>query len=985
MLCGLFYTALAQTPLDTFIFRYSLDPATNFDRFPEVEMTFKYSNAPTETKYWPGLYAPVSEEMITTKEIEQIDIRVTYIGSSGCKHNFYGTTYMSGPYDYEVREFQLLEESGDLNCMGTPGENYVNIEMSLLPVIHIVNPDRAADPTNNVYCDNAPVHLKVDYFADQLNAAYWQYRVDNGDYYPLDYNTYEGNWSSWGIQGNDISFTLRDIFGANYTQYLNKRIEFRAVEAQVFGVGSDEGNGIPRRLDRPTDGSNSFTYIFYPSTVLPVKVTSTDPLCSDGKTFGVDIQFDRPLMPGEVINPITIKTQVGDQTVDQYPRSESDPPITLDASNTFHFSGVLNPGDYYLNMEGYYLGTRQCNQNNYNFSIHAPPPVSFTVDDKKDVTCFGEANGAITLKGNGGTGAYAYSIDNGVNWQSPSNTFTGLAKGSYTIIARDANNCPAAASQTVTIDQPAAAMTAQVTGYADPTSATKNDGKISIEVNGGTTPYAYLWNNGATTEDISGLGGGTYTVTVTDAHNCTVAIDPLALVAPLPITINFTETPVSCYGLSDGVLQAAVSGGVKPYTYSWSNGNSTARAIKLAAGHYSLLVTDANDVQFTQGYDLTAPAALEVIPTVTPVSCNSKTDGSITTVVNGGTIPYTYRWNNGATTPDLTQVPAGNYRLSVTDAHNCPIALDTSITEPAALVINGTVTPPSRFGSSDAKIDATIGGGTIPYIYAWSSGAATEDLNALAAGDYTLTVTDNNNCATSKTFNVNQPAQLILTITRDAVVDCYGSSTGTLTVHASGGVSPYSYQWSNGSATASTSQLPAGHYEVQVTDANNVTATQVYDLTEPVPLKIVPTVTGVSCNSRTDGAITTAVNGGTAPYTYRWNNGAVTPGLSQLAAGSYQLSVTDARNCPVSLDIPVPQPAELSISGIVTQPSRSGNTDAKIDVTVSGGTIPYTYAWSNGATTADIDALPEGAIRLVSQIITIVRLQLHILSICQGH
>ncbi len=774
-LCGLSSAALAQ---DQFIFRYSFVPIAVGSILGSASITLNYSDGTSEVIVEPGLDKPVSGQMILTKEVRTVKGNVNY-NTKGCKIAFSGTAN-TGPYGYEVSNLPLPNQSGS-SCADLPSESEIIISMSLLPVITIVNADPArANPTNNIYCDNEPVRLLVNYFSHQLEGAYWQYRVDNGPYYPLKYNTPGGVWDATNnIQGNDISFTLQDIFGANYPQYLNRRIEFRAVHAQQFSS--------QRHVDQPNQGSNSFTYFFYPSTAQPVNVKAIDPLCSDGNTFGVDIQFNRALIPAEVISSIVIRTKVGDYTVDQYPRSEFDPRITLDASNTFHFSGTLNPGDYYLTIEGYYPDPAhpQCNKKFYDFSIHAPKPVSFAVDDKKDVGCFGEATGTIALKGDGGTGVYAYSLDNGANWSASSN-FTGLAKGRYTIIARDGNGCPAAASQTVTINEPTAALTAGVTGYSDPAGATKSDGSISIEVNGGSLPYTYLWNNGATTQNLSGLGGGTYTVTVTDAHKCTATIDSLALVSPPAIAISFKETPVSCHGLSDGGIEATVSGGKKPYTYSWSNGNNATKLTGLTAGRYTLLITDANKVEFSKYCDLGEPGALKIAPTVTKVTCNSKTDGAISTEVTGGTTPYTYRWSNGATTPDISQLPAGNYHLSVTDARNCPVAMDTAVTEPAKLAVSGTITPPSRFGDSDAKIDATVSGGTTPYTYAWSNGATIEDLDALAEADYILDITDKNNCTSSETFKVRQPARLVASIATNSIVKCHGSNTGAITADVSG-------------------------------------------------------------------------------------------------------------------------------------------------------------------------------------------------------
>ncbi len=420
------------------------------------------------------------------------------------------------------------------------------------------------------------------------------------------------------------------------------------------------------------------------------------------------------------------------------------------------------------------------------------------------------------------------------------------------------------------------------------------------------------------------------------------------------------DAAADCYGSSTGALSAHVSGGVLPYTYQWSNGSTAASLTQLQAGHYEVQVTDASNVKVTQGYDLTEPAALEIIPTVTPVSCNAKTDGAITTVINGGTAPYTYRWSNGATTSGLSQLPAGSYHILVTDARNCPVGLDIPVSQPAVLSIKGTVTPPSSTGNTDAKINVTVSGGTLPYTYTWSNGATTKDLNALRIGDYTLNVTDHNNCPATKTFTVYLPDPLVLNLTKDATIGCYGGSAGALTAHVSGGIVPYTYHWSNGGTTAALTQLPADVYQLTVTDANGTTTTAAVTLTDPPVLKLTVTGSELSCDGGQTGTVTSAVSGGTAPYTYRWNNGATTPNLSGVAPGMYTLHVTDANNCTLSGSASVTGAGALAVTAFTQPPACSGDNNGFIELQPSGGHTPYTYSWSNGDVTKDISNLPAG-------------------------
>lgn len=838
---------------------------------------------------------------------------------------------------------QPVNSGYNLNVGLSPGSSCgapnFNARVRLLPAIMIKNMDRT-DPLQTVYCDNETVRLKLDYHGGGGTSVAWQYRLDNGNFLPIPGNN----------MGNEISITLQSLFGASYTSHLNQRIEFRAAGANTYT------NGTP--MTGADEGSNIFAYSFSPSTALPTDIKSVDPLCGIGLSTALNIQFNRALIPGEQLTSITLFKVVGGVNIlhDQFQTATG----TLGAGNILSWTGVVGmpAGEYYVNVEGKYNGVVQCNRTNYTFNVAEAKPVGFTVTGKQNVRCFGGADGSITVTGSGGAGPYSYSKDNGASWQTPSNVLSGLSKGSYTIRVRDVNGCLSAASEVVAIDAPTAALAASVLSYTDPRGAVTNDGTVTIGVSGGTTPYTYLWTNGATTQNLSGAGGGTHTVTVRDNNNCTTTTSE-NLIAPDPIDISFAETAISCNGMTDGALQASITGGVKPYTFSWIDGKTTATIGNLGAGLYTFNVRDANGITFSRQYDLKEPDVLRVAATPVSTSCYEYANGSITTAVTGGTLSYSYLWTAGETTPGLSGLTAGTYTLTVTDGHNCKAIGSATVEQPDDIVIGGVITTPTRFGSTDGSIVADITGGTSPYDYLWYNNNTTNTVTGLGDGNYNLAITDKNGCTASRIYNVAQPDPLTMDMIATDVL-CNGLSTGELHADVKGGVLPYTYEWSNGSSADMITGLPVGNYSVKVTDKSGVVTNSSYTVKEPPLLQLSLTATEVSCGGISDGTVTSTSSGGVLPYTYSWNTGQSGPALSGLNGGMYTLHLTDAHGCILSRSATVTAPGALSASATVKDPVCYGYSDGAITLDITGGRTPYSFEWSNGADSKDLSAIPAG-------------------------
>ncbi len=570
---------------------------------------------------------------------------------------------------------------------------------------------------------------------------------------------------------------------------------------------------------------------------------------------------------------------------------------------------------------------------------------------KTDPSCNGSCDGDATVNVSGGTSPYSYSWSNGGTTQ----TINNLCAGTYTVTVTDANGCTV--QDTVELIDPTP-VTISITS-TDPSCDGSCDGDATANVSGGTSPYSYSWSNGGTTQTINNLCAGTYTVTVTDANGCT-ATESVTLTAPPALSVDFDSTDASCNGSCDGSATANVNGGTSPYSYSWSNGGTTQTINNLCAGTYTVTVTDANGCQFVDSVTISEPSAISISFSSTDASCNGSCDGSATANVSGGTSPYSYSWSNGGTSQTINNLCAGSYTVTVTDANGCTETDSITINEPAALSSTITTHAPQCNGGCDGDATVNVSGGTSPYSYSWSNGGTTQTINNLCAGTYTVTVTDANGCSITDTAVINDPPGMTLSMSKTDVT-CNGACDGSASVSVSGGTSPYSYSWDNGSTDSSAANLCAGWHYVTVTDANGCSKNDSVEIDEPPALNsYISSYTEPSCYGACDGSITANANGGTAPYSYTWSNGATSQTANNLCTGSYTVTVTDANGCTDQTSLTLNQPDSIAITLNITDVTCNGDCNGSIDATVSGGTSPYSYSWSNGATTEDINNLCAG-------------------------
>ncbi len=507
------------------------------------------------------------------------------------------------------------------------------------------------------------------------------------------------------------------------------------------------------------------------------------------------------------------------------------------------------------------------------------------------------------------------------------------------------------------------------------------DGAINITVIGGTMPYTYDWFDGAnsfTTEDLDLIPAGTYDVTVTDDHGCMTSAtyiisEPTELTLTLDNSVN-----VLCFGGDDGAIMITVAGGTTPYTYSWSNGEVTDDIYSLEAGTYDVDILDAQGCMISGSYTITEPDLLEISNySITDVTCNGFSNGAVDIDVIGGTTAYTFGWSNGTAMEDLNNVVAGTYTVDIMDAHGCTTSGTYTITEPDTIAISSVLSNYNGYniscpGDADGSITNTVTGGTTSYTYEWATGETTLDLDNLPAGTYTLSVTDANGCVFVETYILTEPATSVsLTLTKTDV-SCFGFNDGTVTSTVIGGLPPYTYLWATGETTADLMDLYAGTYDVSVYDINNCVATGSITVDEPTELVFSASAStsiygafNISCFGEVDGYIFTYVAGGTTPYSYLWSNGAITPSITMIGAGTYSVIVTDDNGCVINDTITLIEPDQIYINTTATPVSCNGGKDGTATVTVTGGTGTYAYLWSNGVTDATINNLVAGVYTVV--------------------
>lgn len=598
----------------------------------------------------------------------------------------------------------------------------------------------------------------------------------------------------------------------------------------------------------------------------------------------------------------------------------------------------------------------------------------------------GQADGLATVFANGGTPVYTYSWVDGANnpigGNSPS--LPGVPADTYTVTVVDSKGCTATSSVSVA-DQGGGTLANTVTNVS---CNGENNGAIDLSLIGGTPGFTYSWSGPSgfvsSTEDIGGLVAGDYDISVTDAVGC-VLTSTITVTEPDPLVLTPAGQDVICNGGNTGEVSASATGGTPAYTFEWydnaalTNNIGTGTPVTgLVAGTYYVEVIDGNDCTADASITISEPAAIAVTVASTDANCGQN-DGavSVSSTAGGSGTYVSETWVDGSmnviTTPG--SVFAGSYTVTVTDNLGCTGSAIANVQDLDGPVISlDLVNPATCNGTCNGSIDVNVTSGTSPYNYSWSNnpatGQGTELISDLCAGQYTLTLSDQNGCQDNLTVDVTEPSLVDVTI--DAATDASGNglSDGTATASTAGGTSGYTYEWfigcppttSTGITTALATGLASGDYTVVATDANDCTDSECVTINQPDEIKTSVTATNATCFGGCDGSANVVAIGGVPGYTYQWFDALTGNALvgqtgvtaSNLCEGAYYVIVTDANSVThQSNSVQVSTPAQISAATSIVsnfngeQISCFGACDGVARVIPAGGTPPYTYLWND--------------------------------------
>ena len=661
--------------------------------------------------------------------------------------------------------------------------------------------------------------------------------------------------------------------------------------------------------------------------------------------------------------------------------------------------------------------------------ISEPNSISIQALNIAHVSCFEAMDGSVTVNVMGGNGGYVSS------WKeigtssilSSTTTLSNVQAGVYRYVVIDSLGCTD--SLDVTITQPLSTLTASISSKTDVLCNGDSTGSIIAQAIGGTigSGYSYLWTNNSNSvvsgsSLASGLSAGIYNCQVTDVNGCTNLISDTILEPLTPVDIASSGvSDVLCYGDNDGSLWVTPSGGVAPYTYSWNTLGTNDTIDNLAAGSYSVIVTDSNGCTKNQSFVVTQPSVLtnSVTQSIyignTNISCPGGTDGYINLLPAGGTSPYSYSWSNLDTTQNITGLSPGSYTCTVTDANNCTSLANVSMTDPQDFVWSSSITDVSCNGLDDGAISLGISGGNQPYIIDWTSSPTSQGEVEVT---FRLDMSQQSSFSASSVSNVVQGFMAPLVMS-----DLYNDSTFILSQKFNPGDTIY-WRYFNGSiaeivppacgvniaqsiferylivptndtilpivcfsscqncqgtigsglngsihnSTKSLSDIGAGIYTFNLLDRNGCTITLVDTVVEPASLVLtLDSISNVTCKGADDASVSVTVTGGNGNYSYSWNGvSASSEDLSNVAAGTHTLVVVDDKGCTDSLSVTVSEPDSLLASYVLSayvggnNVSCNGATDGSIDVSVQGGTLPYSYAWNTLDTAQDLSGIGQG-------------------------
>jgi len=570
----------------------------------------------------------------------------------------------------------------------------------------------------------------------------------------------------------------------------------------------------------------------------------------------------------------------------------------------------------------------------------------------KPADCHGNSTGTASVFVSQGVGVLKYSWSDTLQQIAPNAVF--LKAGNYKVTVTDANECIGVGN--ITVQQPDSIAIAPA--ITDALCVGESNGVITANVSGGIGNYNYAWSTGQTSKTATALKTGTYTVSVTDANGCK---NQQAIFVDEPTTalsVAVTQTLLGCNGAKKNEVRAVAAGGTgNAYKYTWSNGQTTATATNLDSISYTVMAADSNGCKAAQTLKATDLAPITTNLIISQPTCDGSKDGAMgVNIVTGGVgkneRDYTFRWSTGQTGNAIKNLAGGaTYAVTVTDAQGCTGISSRLLEQPPAVAFEVDVKNALCFGSDDgsATVLNPTGQGT-RYTFRWDERAknqATAAAASLTAGSYSVTVTDEKGCISSKTISIAQPTKIE---TKFEIKNslCFGDDKGAVAVKANGGTPTYTYAWSNNTATDKLNAIVAGTYQLTVTDANGCIHTSAAEVKQPTQLIAALTPLDPACNKGRDGSIAIVPTGGTSPYQFSLDNKNFNniSKLIGLKANNYNIYVKDAQGCTIVDKVEIKDPPRFVVdAGNLSYTVRLGDSINLSAASINGvGTV--SYVWS---------------------------------------
>lgn len=630
-------------------------------------------------------------------------------------------------------------------------------------------------------------------------------------------------------------------------------------------------------------------------------------------------------------------------------------------------SNSYNPTHSYLNDGTYTVflvatSTFGCaDTTNGSITIFPTPEFDLATDS---VVCFGDTNGGIDVSVTVGSSPIIYQLDGGTG--QASNQFPDLPAGTYNIQVTDDNGC--FASDNVSVGQPSAPLSLNPVGQTGILCHGDLTGSIDVAGAGGTPSYQFSLNGGSfqSSGSFPDLSEGDYEVVLQDSRACVDTFqvsltEPDTLIGAVDSVVD-----VDCFGGSDGQINVSAIGGIGPYSFSLDgiSFNPVDSFPNLMAGDYVITIRDFNDCIDTVSASIDESSLLELsILDTHHVQCFGQNGGSISVVATGSTPAYEYSINGGTFQQDSNfyALPAGNYTIAVRDSNGCMESVTQTITEPGALSMSLSSQTVLCNGGNSGAIFITASGGTPNYQYSIDGGQnyfPNSTFNNLTAGNYVVSVRDTNGCTKSQGVVIQQPSAAVsVNISNLQHVLCRNDSTGAASFEVIGGTGSYTYSLDTGQTWQSSnefSHLPAGTYNVLVSDVNGCTDDFQFNVSQP-PVELgIDTILlqDLLCYDDNSGEIEITPEGGTPVYSFSINGGNTFQSqnvFSGLDAGTYDIVLEDYNGCTRTQTVQLTQPSQfiLSLNSTVS-PFCEGDTTGVINVFASGGAAPYEYTLNGG-------------------------------------